>query len=71
MALGPRVGRTAPATEQYAYIYKKRLFSVLQTLSYPDVDDNFNRDPFVGHFSVLGDGRALSQVPWGRLSSSL
>ncbi|XP_023216027.1 deoxyribonuclease gamma-like isoform X1 [Centruroides sculpturatus] len=49
MALSDRLGRSI-AKEQYAFFYKKHMFSVLDTDIYPDVDDNFMRPPYIVHF---------------------
>jgi len=62
MLLGPRVGRTSQATEQYAYVYKERLFTALNSFSYEDVADNFNRDPYVAHFQLKSSGVTFAAI---------
>lgn len=52
MLLGPRVGRSTQSTEQYAYVYKEKLFTALDSFSYNDVNDDFDREPYIAHFEL-------------------
>ncbi len=47
--IGPRLGRTS-SKEQYAFIYKADSITVNNTITYPDTEDNFHREPFIGQF---------------------
>nr|XP_054750519.1 deoxyribonuclease-1-like [Lytechinus pictus] len=60
MELGPRVGRTS-SKEQYAYIYREDKFRALQSFTYNDILDDFEREPFVVLFENLDSGAKVSR----------
>ncbi len=47
--IGPRLGRTS-SKEQYAFMYKSGSITVTNTSTYPDTEDVFHREPFIGQF---------------------
>ena len=47
--LGPRLGRTS-SKEQYWVIYDTARFTVLETDTWPDTDDIFEREPYAVYF---------------------
>jgi endonuclease/exonuclease/phosphatase family metal-dependent hydrolase len=49
--LGPRLGRTA-SKEQYWVIYDTEEFTVLETDTWPDTDDIFEREPYAVYFKT-------------------
>eukprot|EP00057_Strongylocentrotus_purpuratus_P002771 XP_003725206.1 PREDICTED: deoxyribonuclease-1 [Strongylocentrotus purpuratus] len=60
MTLGPRVGRSS-SKEQYAYFYREDKFQALDSFSYDDQTDGFEREPFVVLFENLDKGAAVSK----------
>ncbi|MGD8836514.1 MAG: endonuclease/exonuclease/phosphatase family protein [Desulfobacteraceae bacterium] len=52
--IGPRLGRTS-SKEQYAFIYRSDSITALGSYTYPDSEDRFHREPFIGHFKVTGN----------------
>jgi len=62
LIVGPRVGENSQATEQYAYIYKPKYFSLLQSYSYPDPNNDFSRDPFIAQFRVISSGYTFAMI---------
>jgi endonuclease/exonuclease/phosphatase family metal-dependent hydrolase len=46
-----RLGRTT-SKEQYGYIYNTDTVSLVSTKQYPDIDDDFEREPFFAQFKV-------------------
>ena len=48
---GPRVGRSS-SKEQYAFIYRAEYMGVIDSWSYPDLTDDFERPPFVVQFEL-------------------
>ncbi|XP_003725199.1 deoxyribonuclease-1 [Strongylocentrotus purpuratus] len=50
MELGPRVGRSS-SKEQYAYFYKSSKFRVKSSFTFTESQDEFEREPYVVHFS--------------------
>jgi endonuclease/exonuclease/phosphatase family metal-dependent hydrolase len=51
----PRLGRTS-STEQYAFIWDNRDFDMKSIEVYPDQEDKFEREPYIGLFEVKGKG---------------
>ncbi|XP_048586768.1 deoxyribonuclease-1 isoform X2 [Nematostella vectensis] len=49
MAISERLGRTS-SKEQYAYVYRSDLVSVVSKYVYSDPKDLFEREPFIVHF---------------------
>jgi len=50
IVLSTRLGRTT-SKEQYAFIYKPDLVRLKETYQWPDVGDQFEREPFIAHFA--------------------
>ena len=51
--IGPRLGRTS-CKEQYAFMYRPDVITVLGSYTYSDDLDKFHREPFITHFKVTG-----------------
>lgn len=51
--IGPRLGRTT-CKEQYAFMYKPGVITVLGSYTDPDELDKFHREPFFAHCKVAG-----------------
>ncbi|PNJ17018.1 DNASE1L2 isoform 6 [Pongo abelii] len=49
--------------EMYLFVYRKDAVSVVDTYLYPDPEDVFSREPFVGKFSARGSAQKLVLVP--------
>ncbi|XP_048582944.1 deoxyribonuclease-1 isoform X2 [Nematostella vectensis] len=49
MTISARLGRTT-SKEQYAFVYRSELFSVVRTYVYSDPKDLFEREPYIVHF---------------------
>jgi len=51
MVLSPRLGRTS-SKEEYAYIYRSDKVSLVKSYTYADVNDVFEREPFIAWFNA-------------------
>ncbi len=47
--ISPKLGRSS-YTEQYAYVYDPAKFDLIKSWVFPDIEDRFAREPFIGHF---------------------
>jgi len=52
MMLSDRLGRTT-SKEQYAFFYKTSTVSVVNSYQWPDVNDVFEREPYIVRFRPL------------------
>ena len=52
MLLSPRLGRTSQK-ENYAYLYRKNRITALESFTWPDKNDIFEREPFIARFRWL------------------
>jgi len=50
-AIGPRVGRTS-SKEQYAFMYRTAVLQPLNSATYNDPGDRFEREPFMARFKL-------------------
>jgi endonuclease/exonuclease/phosphatase family metal-dependent hydrolase len=53
MMLSERLGRTS-SKEQYAFFYKQSTVGVVNVYQWPDVNDVFEREPYIVRFRPLG-----------------
>jgi len=59
--IGPRVGKTT-SKEQYGYIFDSRKFSVVQSYTYADPLQQFERPPFIVTWSVKNSPKQFSTI---------
>lgn len=59
--IGSRLGRSS-STEQYAYIYKKNVVSVVHSYEFNDSSDYFEREPLIGLFEFISTGDQFTVI---------
>lgn len=62
LVLSDRLGQST-SKEQYAFLYRADIFEVVDAFLYPDLDDIFQREPYVVLFKLKNESTTFFVIP--------